>query len=88
LFKQALGGTRQGKVVLVQHRDIDDIDTGGHYTIKVYESEKASHDEGEWQHKKIILKPDTTSAGYEPIVLNSEEAGELKVIAEMVAVLG
>ena len=88
LFKQAPGGTRQGKVVLVQHRDIDDIDTGGHYTIKVYESEKTSHDDGGWQHKKIILKPDTTSAGYEPIVLNSEDAGELKVIAEMVAVLG
>jgi hypothetical protein len=88
LFKLAPGGTRQGKVVLVQHRDIDDIDTGGHYTIKVYESEKASHDEGGWQHKKIILKPDTTEPGYEPIVLNGEEAGELKVIAEMVAVLG
>ena len=42
LFKLAPGGTRQGKVVLVQHRDIDDIDTGGHYTIKVYESEKVS----------------------------------------------
>ncbi len=88
LFKLAPSGTRQGKVVLVQHRDIDDIDTGGHYTIKVYESEKSSHDDGGWQHKKIILKPDTTSPGYEPIVLNGQEAGELRVIAEMVAVLG
>ncbi len=88
LFKQAPGGTRQGKVVLVQHRNIDDIDTGGHYTIKVYESEKASHDDGGWQHKKITLKPDTTASGYEPIVLTGEVAGELKVIAELVAVLG
>jgi uncharacterized protein len=88
LFKLAPGGTRQGKVVLVQHRDIDDIDTGGHYTIKVYESEKVEHGDGGWLHKKIILKPDTTSQGYEPIVLNGDEAGELKVIAEMVAVLG
>lgn len=88
LFKLSSGGTRQGKVVIVQHRDIDDIDTGGHYTIKVYESEKVSHDDGGWQHKKIVLKPDTTSQGYEPIVLNGEDAGGLKVIAEMVAVLG
>lgn len=88
LFKQAPGGTRQGKVVLVEHRDIDDIDTGGHYTIKVYESEKVGHDDGGWQHKKIILKPDTTTSGYDPIVLNGEKAGELKVIAEMIAVLG
>ena len=88
LFKLAPGGTRQGKVVLVQHRDIDDVDTGGHYTIKVYESEKSSHDDGGWQHKRIILKPETTAPGYGPIVLNGEEAGELKVIAELVAVLG
>lgn len=88
LFKLAPGGTRQGKVVLVQHRVIDDIDTGGHYTIKVYESEKASHDEGGWQHIKIILKPDTTAPGYGPIILNGAEVGELKVIAELVAVLG
>jgi uncharacterized protein len=88
LFKLEPVGTRQGKVVLVQHRDIDDIDTGGHYTIKVYESEKESYDDGSWKHKKIILRPDTTAPGYEPIVLNGEEAGELKVIAELVAVLG
>lgn len=88
LFKLAPGGTRQGKVVLVQHRDIDDVDTGGHYTIKVYESEKSSHDDGGWQHKRIILKPETTAPGYGSIVLNGEEAGELKVIAELVAVLG
>jgi len=88
LFKLAPGGTRQGKVVLVQHRGIDDIDTGGHYTVKVYESEKASHDDGDWQHTKITLKPDTTAAGYKPIVLKGDDAGELKVIAEMVAVLG
>lgn len=88
LFKLAPGGTRQGKVVLVQHRDIDDVDTGGHYTIKIYESEKTSDDEGGWQHKRIILKPETTAPGYDPIVLTGEEAGELKVIAELVAVLG
>jgi DUF2075 family protein len=88
LFKLAPGGTRQGKVVLVQHRDIDDVDTGGHYTIKVYESEKTSDDDGGWQHKRIILKPETTAPGYDPIVLTGKEAGELKVIAELVAVLG
>lgn len=88
LFKRATGGTRQGKVVLVQHRDIADIDTGGQFTIKVYESEKMEHDDGGWQHKKITLKPDTTATGYKPIVLNGADAGELKVIAELVAVLG
>lgn len=88
LFKLSPGGTRQGKVVLVQHRDLEDIDTGGHYTIKVYESEKVSLEDGGWQHKKITLKPDTTAPGYEPIELSNEEMDSFKVIAELVAVLG
>ena len=88
LFRLAPGGTRQGKVVLVQHRDIHDIDTGGHYTVKVYESEKITNEDGSWKHLRITLKPDTMAPGYEVIVLDGEEAGELKVIAELVAVLG
>lgn len=88
LFKFSTGGTRQGKVVLVQHRDLEDIDTGGHYTIKVYESEKEILEDGGWQHKKITLKPDTTAPGYEPIELSNQEMGSFKVIAELVAVLG
>lgn len=88
LFKLSPGGSRQGKVVLVQHSEIDDVDTGGHYTVKVYESEKSESDTGEWQHIRILLKPDTTAQGYEPIILEGNEAGEVIVIAELVAVLG
>ena len=39
-------GSRQGKVVLAQHRDIQDSETDGRYTVKVYESEKAVADDG------------------------------------------
>lgn len=39
LFSRSTGGTRQGKVVLAQHREISDTDTGAHFTVKVYESE-------------------------------------------------
>ena len=85
-FKQA--GTRQGKVVLVQHRDIADTDTGGHYTVKVYESVKKVQADGTWRHTSIILRPDTTASGYEPIILSEEQGKDLKVIAELVAVLG
>jgi DUF2075 family protein len=88
LFKLNPAGSRQGKVVLVRHRDIQDPDTGGHFTIKVYESQKVYHDDGTWQHERVVLRPDTTSAGYEPIELVGNALGELKVIAELVAVLG
>lgn len=88
LFKLNPAGTRQGKVVLVQHRDIHDPDTGDHYTVKVYNSEKTADDDGVWQHSRITLRPDTSEPGYETIVFDDDSAGELKVVAELVAVLG
>lgn len=87
LFSLNPGGTRQGKVLLVQHRSIDDPDTGGHYTIKVYESEKEISGDGSWKHFRIILKPDSTVSSYKPIVFEDVEDAELVVIAELVAVL-
>jgi hypothetical protein len=88
LFMLNPGGTRQGKVVLVQHRDITDTDSGGHYTVKVYESTKEVRPDGTWRHVSIILRPDTTATGYKPIKLDEEQGNDLKVIAELVAVLG
>lgn len=87
LFKLNPGGTRQGKVLLVQHRSIHDPDTGGHYTIKVYESEKEVDDDGGWKHHRITLKPDSTESIYNPLVFEDTEDTELMVIAELVAVL-
>lgn len=88
LFRKDRGGTRQRKVVLSRHREIADTDTGGHYTVKVYESTKEALPDGTWRHASIILHPDTTSQGYEPIVLNESQSEELEVIGEFVAVLG
>lgn len=87
LFSLNPGGTRQGKVVLVQHRSIEDPDTGGHYTIKMYQSEKIAVEDGGWKHRRITLKPESTDPSYKPIVFDDECAGDLLVIAEMVAVL-
>lgn len=51
LFRASPGGTREGKIVLVQHRDIQDPDTGSGLTFKRYHSEKAPADDGEgWRH--------------------------------------
>ncbi|MHB1185127.1 MAG: DNA/RNA helicase domain-containing protein [Desulfobulbia bacterium] len=88
LFKKNPVGSRQGKVVLVQHREISDNDTGGHYTVKIYESKKITHEDGTWQHTSIILQPDTSAPGYEPVVLDERQSEELQVIGEFVAVLG
>jgi len=80
-------GTKNGKIVIAQHRDIADADTGGHYTIKKYESTKKVFADGTWRHTSIILRPDTAAPGYEPLKFSEEKVEDVKVIAELVAVL-
>lgn len=86
LFKANPGGTRNGKAVLVQHRDIEDPDHGGSYTVKVYHSEKTVEDEI-ILNRKIILKPDTNAFGYSPIVLE-DVSEDLMVVGEYLVVVG
>ncbi len=74
-------------MVLASHRDITDTDNGGHYTVKIYESTKKSLPDGAWRHTSIILRPDSYLSEYEPIVLREEQADDLRVIGELVAVL-
>ena len=88
LFRLNPAGTREGKVVVVQHRSIDDPETGGRYTLKLYSSEKVESEEGGWVHRRIILRPDSSLLGYEPIVIEADDAGDaFRVVAEMLMVL-
>ncbi len=86
LFRANPAGSRQGKVVIVEHRDIQDTETGTRCTIKVYSSEKTAGGES-WEHRRIVLLSDSTVPGYRPIELTTEQAGELRVIGELVAIL-
>jgi len=88
LFRIASAGSRNGKVVLASHREIADTDTSGHYTVKIYESTKENLGDGSWRHSSIILRPDSYLPGYEPVVLSEEQAENLRVVGELVAVLG
>lgn len=85
LFKASPGGTRNGKVVLVQHRNIDDPDHGGSYTVKVYHSEKIINGDS-FTNQKITLKPDTNSFGYSPIELE-DDGEEINVIGEYLTII-
>ena len=86
LFKRDPGGTREGRVVIVQHRDIQDPDTGTSCTIKLYSSAKRATEDG-WTHERITLRPDSATPGYRAIELEPDDARELKVIGELIAVL-
>lgn len=83
LFKLNPAGTRNGKIVLAQHRSIEDPDHGGSYTVKVYESVKGD----DYLNNKILLKPDTSSFGYKTIEIEADETDNFKIIAEFLMVL-
>ncbi len=84
LFRSPVEGTRQGKTVLVQLRNVTDPEFGQHYTVKRYRSAKAATD-GSWHHETITLEP--LNPEFEPIVFTGTEADDLRVIAELLEVL-
>jgi DUF2075 family protein len=89
LFRANPGGSRQGKVVVVQHRSIDDPETGGRYTVKVYSSEKVADEDGSWRHERITLRPDSDRPDYGLIVIDRRDGDDsFAVVAELLAVLG
>lgn len=79
LFKHYSGGSRNGKIVLVESTSIQDADFGSGYTVKEYESVKNIR-ASEWRHESIILKPLSTYAEYSNIVLTEDELIDFRVV--------
>ena len=76
---------REGRVLLVQHRDISDPETGGSYTVKRWQSDKVDDGEGELRQTEIRLMPDNKE--FQPIVLKPEDEEDIVVVADFVEVL-
>ena len=85
VMRKYSGGSRQGKIVLAQHRDCYDPDTGGAYSIKQYASEKVVTDDGSWRHEKITLVP--LNPKYRPITVEEDGGDGYKIVAEFVRTL-
>lgn len=83
VFRHIGAGTRNGKIVLAQHREIADPETGGSYTVKRYWSSKRDID-GEIVGA-IELQP--LNGEYEPIILTNLDDDEVTIIGELVKVL-
>ena len=86
IFKKYDGGSRNGKIVLVENRDIQDPDFNSAFTVKTYSSQKSITNEG-WEHTEIILKPNSNDDSFQDIVIDKERGEGMKVIGEFVAVL-
>jgi len=74
-------------VVVAEHRSIDDPETGGSYTIKIYSSEKRPSEIGEFRHTRVRLRPDSSNPRFKDLVFDGDAAGEIQIIAELVAIL-
>ena len=85
VFRANPGGSRQGKIVLVQHHNFYDSDYSGAYSIKEYSSSKSYDEFGNWQHEKIELIP--LNKDYNPIIINAEESENFRVIGEFVGMI-
>jgi hypothetical protein len=83
LFRKPPTSTRQGQLLVVQHRKISDPQHGGHYTLKCHESEKVAEAEtGEWLHTPNRLKPLTPD--FDAIEVEANEEDVFRVVAEFV----
>lgn len=86
LFRKDPGGSRSGKIVLVEHTDFSDADTGSCYTVKEYHSTKAQKG-GEWRHESICLKPVSNDPAYQKLVLSEDQIDRFRVIGIFLQVL-
>src|SRR5947207_8282528 len=87
VFRSPVEGTRQGRIVLVQKRDMTDPETGGSYTVKRYQSAKSATEDG-WKHESIQLIPDNSDREKFPVLeFSAEDDADLRVAAEFIQML-
>lgn len=86
IFKKYSGGSRSGKILLIENYNRQDPDFNSAFTVKTYASQKSVTEEG-WEHIEILLKPNSYDLSYEDIVINIENATEMNIIGEFIEVL-
>lgn len=85
IFRTNIIGSRNNKIVLVQHNNAEDPESGGKYSIKKYKSKKKFDEDGSWSHEQIILEP--LNNEFKPIIIDNADEGEFIVIAELITTI-
>ena len=86
LFKKYMGGSRNGKIVLVENFDYQDPDYNSAFTVKTYSSEKNNVDDS-WEHTTIVLRPNSYDQSYKDIIIDEKSGAGMRVVGEFVKVL-
>jgi SOS-response transcriptional repressor LexA len=84
LFKKNPNIPRNGKIVLVQHQDIQDLDFITGLTVKEIE---IIPDEENRNHESIMLKPISKDKNFQTIVIKFDPLKEFRIIGEFVRLL-
>ena len=85
LFRAYDGDTRQNAIVLAEHLDASDPDTGGAYSVKRYSSVKSFSPDGTWSHDSITLSP--VNPDYAPIEIPPDRADSFRTVARFLRIL-
>lgn len=86
LFKKYTGGSRNGKIVLIENLDKLDPDFNSAFTIKTYSSVKSVNDET-WGHESIVLRPNSFDKSYQNIIVTEQNAPNMRIVGEFVKIL-
>ncbi len=86
LFKTYTGGSRNGKILLIEYRELQDPDFSSAFTIKTYASEKIVTEEN-WEHTSIVLRPNSYDSSYQDIIIINENAAKMRVVGEFLEIL-
>lgn len=87
LFRSNPGGSRNGKIVLVECANIQDGDGGSRYTVKEYQSLKVHTEDGA-ENLKIVLKPRSTNPAISAIELSNDDYEHgYRVVGEFLQVI-
>jgi DUF2075 family protein len=86
LFRKYTGGSRNGKIVLVEYTSLQEKEFGAGYAVKEYHSKKNLENE-QWSHESITLKPLSSDFRYEEIEIREDESNKLTVLGVFECVL-
>lgn len=81
LFRTAPLPSSPERPVLVRYAGAADPETGGQYTVKLYREEATPSGE-----RRVVLRP--ANPTFAPLILTASDEGGVRVIAELVEVLG
>ncbi|MBP3943742.1 DUF3427 domain-containing protein [Sphingobacteriaceae bacterium WQ 2009] len=86
LFKHYSGGSRNGKIVLVEHSAMQDEEFNAAFTVKTYSCESLLTEKGD-KLKRIQLLPNSYDESFKPIVISEADGENMKIIGEFIDVI-